>query len=85
MRRGRRGRGDHAAITHAIDELRHVVVERRVLLVQRDAPLQEADAGGEVVADQGFEAAFESLQRRVFIEVFERRPDGERIVAAAPS
>ena len=29
---------------------------------------------------QRFESALESLERRAFVELFERRPDGERIV-----
>ena len=77
---GTAGRGDDAAVAHAFDELRHVVIERRVLLVERDALLQEADAGGEIVADQRFEPALERLQRGGLVELFERRPDGERIV-----
>jgi hypothetical protein len=58
-------------------ELRHVLVQRRVLLVERDAPLQESDAGAEVVADQRFEPAFECLECRGLFEIFERRPDRE--------
>src|SRR5687768_12051355 len=72
-------RGDDRAVAHAIDELRHVVVERGVLLVQRNALLQETDAGAEVVADQRFEAALERLQRGVLVELFERLPDLERV------
>ena len=34
---------------------------------------------GEIVANERFEPAFESLQRRAFVELFERCPDGERI------
>jgi len=80
LRRRNCRRGNDAAIAHAIDELRHVVVERRVLLVQRNAPLQKANAGGEIVANESFEPALESLERRALVELFEWRPDGEGIV-----
>ena len=56
------------------------MIERRVLLVQVDAPLQETNTRREIVANERFESALESLQRRTFVELFERCPDGERIV-----
>src|SRR3954466_6543572 len=67
----RRGRRDDAAVLHLLDELGHVLIERRVLLVERDSPLQEADTRAEIVTDQRLETALECLERRGLLEILE--------------
>src|ERR1044072_9436030 len=59
--RRRARRRDHAAIAHPLDELRHVVVERGVLLIEIDPLLEETDAGPEIIADQRLESALDGL------------------------